>query len=78
MPGVVTGDFGAGWHSTIDGTLDPVAATLALVEAGVKAGVKLVKAISLMTGAKEPGPRGEPEISRKTIAQGRPGVPVDL
>lgn len=43
-PGVVPGDFGAGWHSTIDGTLDPVAATLALVEAGVKAGVKLVKA----------------------------------
>jgi hypothetical protein len=31
------------------------------------------------TGAKEPGPRGEHEISRKTIAQGRPddcGVPV--
>ncbi|RKF48564.1 FAD-binding oxidoreductase [Paraburkholderia fungorum] len=44
VPGVVPGDFGAGWHSTIDGTLDPVAATLALVEAGVKAGVKLVKA----------------------------------
>jgi hypothetical protein len=25
-----------------------------------------------VTGAKEPGPRGEREISRKTIAQGRP------
>ena len=29
-----------------------------------------------MTGANKPGPRGEHEISRKTIAQGRPGVPV--
>ena len=27
-----------------------------------------------MTGAKEPGPRGERDISRKTIAQGRPDV----
>ncbi|MFM0596922.1 MULTISPECIES: NAD(P)/FAD-dependent oxidoreductase [Paraburkholderia] len=44
VPGIVAGDFGAGWHSTIDGTLDPVAATLALVQAGVKSGVKLVKA----------------------------------
>jgi hypothetical protein len=25
-----------------------------------------------VTGAKEPGPRGEHDISRKTIAQGRP------
>jgi hypothetical protein len=29
-----------------------------------------------MTGAKEPGPRGEHEISRKTIAQGRPDDPA--
>jgi hypothetical protein len=28
-----------------------------------------------MTGAKEPGPRGEREINRKTIAQGRPDDP---
>jgi hypothetical protein len=28
-----------------------------------------------MTGAKEPGPRGERDISRKTIAQGRPDDP---
>ena len=28
----------------------------------------------LATGAKEPGPRGERDISRKTIAQGRPDV----
>jgi hypothetical protein len=28
------------------------------------------------TGAKEPGPRGEHEISRKTIAQGRPDDPA--
>ena len=29
-----------------------------------------------MTGAKVPGPRGEREISRKTIAQGRPDDPA--
>ncbi|KAF1037446.1 MAG: 4-methylaminobutanoate oxidase (formaldehyde-forming) [Herbaspirillum frisingense] len=44
VPGVNAGDFGAGWYSTIDGTLDPVAATLAIVQAGIKAGVKLQKA----------------------------------
>ncbi|MCA3777395.1 MAG: FAD-binding oxidoreductase [Burkholderia sp.] len=44
VPGVHAGDFGAGWHSTIDGTLDPVAATLALVQAGIRAGVTLTKA----------------------------------
>jgi hypothetical protein len=26
----------------------------------------------------KPGRRGEREVSRKTIAQGRPGVPVNL
>jgi hypothetical protein len=31
-----------------------------------------------MTVANKPGHRGEREISRKTIAQGRPGVPVNL
>jgi hypothetical protein len=30
-----------------------------------------------MTGARKPGPRGEPDISRKTIAQGRPDDPVE-
>ncbi len=29
-------------------------------------------------GGNQAGHRGEREISRKTIAQGRPGVPVDL
>jgi hypothetical protein len=36
------------------------------------------KSFLLATGANKPGPRGEREISRKTIAQGRPGVPVNL
>ncbi|CAB3764549.1 MULTISPECIES: NAD(P)/FAD-dependent oxidoreductase [Burkholderia] len=44
VPGVHAGEFGTGWHSTIDGTLDPVAATLALVQAGIRAGVTLTKA----------------------------------
>jgi hypothetical protein len=30
-----------------------------------------------MTGARKPGPRGERDISVKTIAQGRPGLPAD-
>jgi hypothetical protein len=34
--------------------------------------------ITLATVTNKPGHRGEREISRKTIAQGRPGVPVDL
>jgi hypothetical protein len=37
-----------------------------------------VKEISQATVANKPGHRGEREISRKTIAQGRPGVPVNL
>ncbi|MFL9927277.1 FAD-binding oxidoreductase [Herbaspirillum lusitanum] len=44
VPGINAGDYGGGWYSTIDGTLDPVAATLALVQAGIKAGVRLEKA----------------------------------
>jgi hypothetical protein len=34
--------------------------------------------ITPMTVAIKPGHRGEREISRKAIAQGRPGVPVNL
>jgi len=30
------------------------------------------------TVSNKPGHRGEREVSRKTIAQGRPGVPVNL
>lgn len=44
VPSINIGEFGAGWYSTIDGTLDPVAATKSLVAAGQKAGVKLIKA----------------------------------
>jgi hypothetical protein len=33
--------------------------------------------ISLMMGARKPGPQGEHDISRKTIAQGRPVDPVE-
>jgi hypothetical protein len=33
--------------------------------------------ISLMTGARKPGPRGERDISRKTIAQGMPDDPAE-
>jgi hypothetical protein len=38
------------------------------------AGVKSAEATSQATGARKPGPRGERDISRKTIAQGMPGV----
>jgi len=34
--------------------------------------------ITPATVARKPGHRGEHEISRKTIAQEMPGVPVDL
>jgi hypothetical protein len=43
------------------------------------AGAKVAGDNLRMTGAKEPGPRGEHDTSRKTIAQGMPvdcGVPV--
>jgi hypothetical protein len=42
------------------------------------AGVKLVEAIPPTTVAKEPGHRGEHEVTVKTIAQGRPDVSVNL
>ena len=38
------------------------------------AGVKVAGLALRTTGAKEPGPRGERDISRKTIARGMPGV----
>jgi hypothetical protein len=38
------------------------------------AGAKLAEAIPPMTGARKPGPRGERDISRKTIAWGMPDV----
>lgn len=44
VPGINAGEFGTGWYSTVDGTLDPVAATLTLVSAAKKMGVELVKA----------------------------------
>src|SRR6516165_7816094 len=42
-----------------------------------KAGVKLATMLCIapMTVAKKPGHRGEREGNRKTIAQGRPGLP---
>jgi hypothetical protein len=38
------------------------------------AGAKLAEAIPPVTGARKPGPRGERDISRKTIAWGMPDV----
>jgi hypothetical protein len=45
-------------------------------DAGAKSAMML--RIAPMTGAKEPGPRGEHDISRKTIAQGMPAVAAYL
>jgi len=44
------------------------------------AGVNLAMMLRItpMTGARKPGPRGEHAISRKTIAQGRPDVWLNL
>ena len=44
------------------------------------AGVKLAMMLRITptTGARKPGPRGEHAISRKTIAQGRPDVWLNL
>ena len=39
---------------------------------------KLAEIFPPMTVTTKPGHRGEHEISRKTIAQGRPGVPANL
>ncbi|MGJ8522898.1 Glycine oxidase [Carnimonas sp. R-84981] len=44
LPQVSTGEFGGGWHSSVDGTLDPVAATQALVSAACAYGAELVQA----------------------------------
>jgi hypothetical protein len=42
-------------------------------DAGAKFPKRATRALGV-TGAKEPGPRGERGVSRQTIAQGRPGV----
>jgi hypothetical protein len=42
-------------------------------DAGAKFPERATRALGV-TGAKEPGPRGEHGVSRQTIAQGRPGV----
>ena len=42
------------------------------------AGVKSCGSFRKATVARKPGHRGEHEAAVKTIAQGRPGVPVDL
>ena len=42
-------------------------------DAGAKVLERAMRALGV-TGAKEPGPRGERGVSRQPIAQGRPGV----